>query len=69
MGLTARLFVRQKPPWAWLGHLAILLPVSAVASSLASMVNQLVPTYVHDLFRLDLFGWIKAFSNLECYSA
>ena len=51
--LAAPLFANKKFPWDWLVYLAIILPVSAVASSIASVASPACRGRDEHLFRLD----------------
>src|SRR5271165_4311193 len=50
---TVPLFANLKSPWDWFVYFAILLPLSAVASSIASVASRIAAGRVEHLFRLD----------------
>jgi phosphoserine phosphatase RsbU/P len=51
--LAMPIFTRQKAPWDLLAYLAVLLPVAAVASSIASVASRIVAGRFQHLFQLD----------------
>ena len=51
--LAAPVFTKQKFPWDWFVYLAVLLPVSMAASSIASVTSRIVAGRVEHLLRLD----------------
>jgi sigma-B regulation protein RsbU (phosphoserine phosphatase) len=46
-------FANKKFPWDWLIYLGVLIPVSAVSSSVASIASRLVSGHLEHVFRLD----------------
>jgi phosphoserine phosphatase RsbU/P len=50
--LAAPLFSNRKFPWDWLVYLSVLVPVSAVSSSVASMASRIVAGHVEHLFQI-----------------
>jgi len=53
--LSAPLLIKQQFPWDWFTYLAVLLPVAAVASSIASVASRIVAGRTGRLFELDWF--------------
>jgi sigma-B regulation protein RsbU (phosphoserine phosphatase) len=51
--LATPLFAKQKAPWKLFTFLAVLLPVAAFASSIASVASRIVTGHVAHLFQLD----------------
>jgi sigma-B regulation protein RsbU (phosphoserine phosphatase) len=51
--LAAPLFTERKFPWDWLLYLAVLIPVSAVSSSIASVAKLILEGRFEHLFQLD----------------
>jgi hypothetical protein len=53
--LATPIITELKSPWDWFGYLAVLFPVAAVASSIASVTTRIVSGQVAHLFQLDWF--------------
>ena len=53
--LSAPVLLKQKSPWDWFAYLAVLLPVAAVASSMASVASRIVAGRTDHLLQLDWF--------------
>jgi sigma-B regulation protein RsbU (phosphoserine phosphatase) len=51
--ISAPVLRKQQAPWDWLTYLAVLLPVAAVASSVASVVSRIVAGRTGHVFELD----------------
>jgi hypothetical protein len=51
--LAAPLFVNRRFPWDWFVYLGVLIPVSAVSSSISSIASRIVLGRVEHLFQLD----------------
>jgi sigma-B regulation protein RsbU (phosphoserine phosphatase) len=51
--LATPVFAKQKSPWDLLAYLAVLLPVAAAASSIASVATRIASGRLEHLFRLD----------------
>jgi sigma-B regulation protein RsbU (phosphoserine phosphatase) len=59
--LAVPIFTRQKAPWDLFVFLAVLLPVAAVASTIASVATRIVAGRAEHLFQLD---WIDIRSGM-----
>ena len=53
--LSAPVLLKQRSPWDWITYLAVLLPVAAVASSMATVASRIVEGRTDHLLRLDWF--------------
>src|SRR5580704_1994890 len=53
VGFATQVFTKQKSPWDLFAYLAVLLPVAAVASSIASVATRIVAGRIEHLFQLD----------------
>jgi len=53
--LATPIITELKSPWDWFAYLAVLLPVAAVASSIASVTTRIVAGQAGHLFQLDWF--------------
>ncbi len=51
--VSAPLLLKQQSPWDWFAYLAVLLPVAAVASSMASVASRIVAGRTDHLLQLD----------------
>jgi len=51
--LAVRVFAKQKSPWDLLAYLAVLLPVAALASFIASVASRMVARRSGHLFQLE----------------
>jgi sigma-B regulation protein RsbU (phosphoserine phosphatase) len=53
--LATPIITELTSPWDWFAYLAVLLPVAAVASSIASVTTRIVAGQTMNLFQLDWF--------------